>query len=74
MKLTAEEKRTVAALRELDSNQRDDIIAYINRQVLANRITARVSGVPELSTVSNRKVERAYGPAPAARPLRGRPK
>lgn len=61
MKLNPEEEKAITALRLLDQQQRDNIIAYINRQVLANKITERVAGMPAIVTVSDRKVARAFG-------------
>lgn len=61
MKLSLEEEKTITALRELDPQQRENIIAYINRQLLANKITERVAGMPAIVTVPDRKVARAFG-------------
>lgn len=70
MKLTEKERRTVEALRELDTQQRDGIVAYVHRQRLANNVIAKIARVPRLRTIENRKIEKAYG---APRPRIKRP-
>lgn len=68
MKLTGKERRALRMLRELDSQQRDHILDEMHRHVLANRITARVSGRRRVRTVPDKKIEGAFGKAPPWRP------
>ena len=64
MKLSTKERKAIDMLRELDARQRDKLLDHMRRQVLANRITAKVAGVRRLRTVDDSKIERAFGAAP----------
>lgn len=63
MKLTAKEKTALTLFRELHARQRDKLLAQMERQVLANQITERVSGT-KLDIVDDKKIEKSYGTAP----------
>lgn len=64
MKLSAKEKKLIDVLRDLDAQQRDKFLDSMRRQVIANRITAKIAGVRQLRIVDDRKIERAFGAAP----------
>ena len=61
MKLTLKERRTMAMIRQLDARQREELLLHMERQLIANRLTARVSGVKRLKIVDNKTIERHYG-------------
>lgn len=63
MKLTLKEKATIAMFRELHAKQRDALLAQLERQILANGITERVTG-QKLAIADDAKVEKAFGPPP----------
>lgn len=64
MKLTLRERKAIELLRMLDSRQRNETLATIERQVTANRITARVGKLRRLRIVDDRKIVKAFGTAP----------
>jgi hypothetical protein len=51
--------------RALDIRQRDEILARMRRQVMANRITARVGKIRTLRVVDDKKIIKAFGTAPS---------
>ena len=74
MKLkTTKERKALSMLRRLDATQREDLLGQMERQVLANRITARISGMRRIRTVGNRRIEKAFGTAPQWRLKKGKP-
>lgn len=64
MKLTAKERLAISLLRKLDTQQRDNALADIGRQVLANKITLRVGKLRRLKTAEDRVIEGAFGSVP----------
>lgn len=72
MKLTPKERAALSMLRRLDERQRAELLGQIRRQLLANRITARVGRLRRLKIVGNEKIEKAFGPASAWRPKKRR--
>lgn len=68
MKLTSKMKEAIGMLQELDTQQRDKILADIRRAALANRITAKVGrkagALKRVRTVEDHKIVRAYGASP----------
>lgn len=70
MKLTEKERRAVEGLRRLDTKQFDGVLAYVQRQALANEIVTKIARVKRLRIVPDRKIERAFG---AAQPRKRRP-
>lgn len=71
MKLTGKMKEAVDMLLELDSQQRDKILAGIRRAALANRIVAKVGrkagALKRVRTVEDHKIVRAFGAVPKRR-------
>lgn len=64
MKLTAKERKAIELLRQLDVRQRDELLARIERELAANKITARVGKVRRLRIIEDKKVVKAFGTAP----------
>lgn len=69
MKLTAKEREALSNLRELDSQEREKLMADIHRAALANRIVlkaARKAGSVrnKLRTVADHKIVKAFGTLP----------
>lgn len=64
MKLKPKEQKALELLRQLDARQRDHLLGVMQRQVLANQITARVGGLRKLKIPHDREIEAAFGPAP----------
>lgn len=68
MKLSDKERKAVAMMRLLHSVQREDLLALMERQVVANRIanrvTMRVGQLSRLKITANQKVAKAFGKAP----------
>lgn len=65
MKLSEKERKAVAMLRQLHAQQREDVLADMERRVIANRIANRVSmrigQLTKLDIPANRKVAKHYG-------------
>lgn len=61
MKMTTKERKALEMLRELEPKQRADILGQMERAVLANRITLKVSGARKLKLATNKRIERTYG-------------
>lgn len=64
MKLTAKERKALELLRQLDTRQRDEVLARMQREIAANQITARVGKLRRLKVVEDKKVIKAFGTAP----------
>lgn len=69
MKLTAKEREALGQLRELDTQERDKLLADIRRAALANRIVlkaARKAGAlrKKIRTVPDHKIVKAFGTLP----------
>lgn len=65
MKLTGKEKMAVSMLRELDAQQRDALLAKIERAAIANRATTRAARKAgqqsKVRTVRDFKIVKAFG-------------
>lgn len=73
MKLTAKERSAITMLRKLDARQREKLLGNMQRQLIANAITARVSGLTHLKLVDDKRIEKTFG-APPWRPKKRQPK
>lgn len=65
VKLSNTERKAVTMLRLLQIPQREELLAQMERQVIANRISVRVGGLRKLRIPSDKKIERAYGTPPS---------
>lgn len=68
MKLTGKEKEALSLLRALDAQQRDRLLAQIQRAVLSNTITKKAGGLKKVQPVADHKIVKAFGKAPPWRP------
>ena len=64
MKLTYIERKAIEMLRQLDEQQRSQLLEYMGRQLIANSVTTRVGSLRRLKTAPDRNIEKAYGAAP----------
>lgn len=73
MKFTAKERKVVEMLRQLDPQQNRQFVEYLERQAMANAVTARVSGLGRVRTVPDRRIEKAFGSPPWKLPKKLKP-
>ena len=64
MKLKRDELDALSLLRQLDERQREKILDRMRREVLANEVVMKAAGLRKLQVVADKKIERAFGPAP----------
>lgn len=67
MKLTAKVRDAVGKLLELDVQQRNKIVADIDRAALANRVIAKAGKLKRVRSVPDHKIIKAYGTLPKKR-------
>lgn len=70
MKLSDKERKAVAMLRQLHAHQQEELLATIERHVIANRISIRVGKLRKLKPPTNQKVAKAFGNTPSPAPKR----
>ena len=61
MKLSDNERKTVAMLRLLDISQREQLLADMERQVIANNVSVRVGKLRKLRIPADKRIEEAFG-------------
>lgn len=71
MKLSNKEKQALNMLRHLNAQQRDSLLAKIERAYLANRIAERAGNLRRVKPVPDHKIVKAFGAAPRS-PTKGR--
>lgn len=64
MKLSDQERKALAMIRQLHSRQREKLIGQLESQVIANRVSRRVGQLRKLKIPEDRKVEKAFGGVP----------
>lgn len=71
MKLTDKERKAVTTLRALDAQQRDSLLAHIQRAALANDIVTRAGrragALKRIRTTPDHKIVKAFGLLPVRR-------
>lgn len=67
MKYTAKVRIAVGKLLKLDVQQRDKILADIDRADLANRVIAKAGKLKRVRSVENHKIVKAFGSAPKSK-------
>lgn len=72
MKLSDKERTAVAMMRLLDTRQREELLAGMELQVIANRVAMRLGKIRKLKIPADLKVVKAYGSAPAWKPSIGK--
>lgn len=56
MKLSDKERKAITMLRQLQAGQRDELLAQMERAVIANRVSIRVGRLRRLKITPNKKV------------------
>lgn len=64
MKLSERQRKALAMMRLLHVHQQEELLADMERQVIANRVSIRVGKLRKLKIPADRKIEKAFGAAP----------
>lgn len=71
MKLTEKERKALSALRALDAQQRDHLLAAIQRAALANKLVTdagrKAGALTRVRTAPDHKIVKAFGLLPRRR-------
>lgn len=68
--MTAKQRAAIDKLWKLDAQQRDRILAHIERALMANQITQRVGKLRKVTPPQDHKVAKAFGGVSSWKPGR----